>query len=37
VEAEWREEIKAKERLLKQLMAAPVGEFSRPFPDFYEA
>ena len=31
---EWREEIKANERLLKQLMAAPVSGFNPPFPDF---
>lgn len=34
---EWREEIKAKERQLKQLMAAPVSALSPTFPDFYEA
>lgn len=32
---EWREEIKAKERQLKQLMAAPGGGFNPEFPEFF--
>ncbi len=32
---EWREEIKDKERQLKQLMAAPVGAFSSTILEFY--
>jgi hypothetical protein len=31
---EWREEIEAKERQLRQLMAAPIGAFSPTIPEF---
>lgn len=34
---EWRDEIKAKERSLKRLMAAPAGAFSPATPEFYGA